>query len=203
MRENKTGQKMKHASSRQVFEYWNEQRGQDTAPERDDIDPSPIRRALGDTFILGQDAQGIHRFRLAGTRACALFCRELKGTDFLTLWAEAERPGVLELVTAAAQESVGFVAGVSGYDAAGSEAALELLLLPLRPFSQHRGRLLGVLAPLEPPYWLGVAPFETLTCRTVRYLHPDSGLAPAPRHFPNRGHASARMGFTVHRGGRF
>ena len=56
---------MKHASSRQVFEYWNEQRGDRVAPERGDIEPGPIRRALGDTFILGQDAEGVYRFRLA------------------------------------------------------------------------------------------------------------------------------------------
>src|SRR3954465_9501281 len=100
MRENKTGAAMKHASSRQVFEYWNERRGGRLAPERGDIEPGPIRRALGDTFILAQDAQGNHRFRLAGTRSCALFCRELKGADFAALWAETERHHIQELVTA-------------------------------------------------------------------------------------------------------
>jgi len=108
---------------------------------------------------------------------------------------------MLELVMAATKESVGFVAGVSGYDAAGSEVALELLLLPLGPFSQNRERLLGVLAPLVSPYWLGVAPFEMLTCRTVRYLHPESRDA-APRLVPDREGASTRKAFTVHEGGR-
>ena len=46
---------MKHASSRDVFEYWNKRRGYRIAPERGDIEPGPIRRALGDTFILAQD----------------------------------------------------------------------------------------------------------------------------------------------------
>jgi hypothetical protein len=68
---------MKHQSSLQVFEYWNEQRGRRVSPERGDIEPGPIRRALGDTFILGRDAEGAYRFRLSGTRTCALFCREL------------------------------------------------------------------------------------------------------------------------------
>ena len=64
---------MKHASSHHVFEYWNEQRGHHIAPERGDIEPGRIRRALADTFILAQDAQGTYRFRLAGTAAARCF----------------------------------------------------------------------------------------------------------------------------------
>jgi hypothetical protein len=126
MRENKTGAAMKHASSMQVFDYWNERRGDRMAPERGDIEPGQIRRALGDTFILGQDSQGKHRFRLAGTRTCALFGNELKGADFTTLWAEAERPKLLEWLTAATVESVGFIAGVSGCTAAAAAPARQL-----------------------------------------------------------------------------
>src|SRR5262245_50845864 len=105
---------MKHTSSRQVFEYWNERRGHRVAPERGDIEPGPIRRALGDTFILGADGPDVFRFRLSGTRTCALFCREMKGAGFIGLWAPAERPQVLELVKAAHDEASGFVAGVTG-----------------------------------------------------------------------------------------
>ena len=136
---------MKHASSRQVFEYWNERRGDRIAPDRADIEPGPIRRALGDTFILGQDAEGAQRFRLAGGRIRT--GRELKGTDFLTIWEETERPNMLQLVTAAAEDSAGFVAGAVGRTGAGATAALELLVLPLRYRRQTRSRLLGVLTP--------------------------------------------------------
>ena len=193
---------MKHASSRQVFEYWNERRGDRIAPERGDIEPGPIRRALGDTFILGQDAHGSHRFRLAGTRTCALFCRELKGADFISLWAEAERPNMLELVTAAAEEPVGFTAGVTGRNAAGVAVGLELLVVPLRRRNQMRGRLLGVLAPLVPPYWLGTTPVEGMTCGTIRYLGADSGLIAAPRLVPGTDDGRLRHGLTIYDGGR-
>jgi len=193
---------MKHASSRQVFEYWNEQRGDRIAPERGDIEPGPIRRALGDTFILGQDAEGAYRFRLAGTRTCALFCGELKGADFIGLWAEGERPKLLELVTAAAEESVGFIAGASGQNAAGATVGLEMLLLPLRRRNQSRTRLLGVLAPFVPPYWLGTTPVEGMTCGTIRYLGAHSGLIAAPRLVPATDDARMRHGLTIHDGGR-
>ena len=193
---------MKHASSRQVFEYWNEQRGDRIAPERGDIEPGPIRRALGDTFILGQDAEGAYRFRLAGTRTCALFCGELKGADFIGLWAEGERPKLRELVTAAAEESVGFIAGASGQNAAGATVGLEMLLLPLRRRNESRTRLLGVLAPLVPPYWLGTTPVEGMTCGTIRYLGAHSGLIASPRLVPGSDDARLRHGLTIYDGGR-
>jgi hypothetical protein len=43
---------MKHPSNRELFDYWNEQRGSRLAPERDEIDPHAIRRVLADMFIL-------------------------------------------------------------------------------------------------------------------------------------------------------
>jgi hypothetical protein len=193
---------MKHASSRQVFEYWNERRGHRAAPERGDIEPGPIRRALGDTFILGQDARGDYRFRLAGTRTCALFCRELKGANFIASWAGMERPNILELITAAVEESTGFVAGVTGRNAAGATAELELLLLPLRHREQSHARLLGVLAPLVPPYWLGTTPIEGLSCGTVRHLGPDSGHIAAPRLVPGTDNGQLRPEFILYDGGR-
>jgi hypothetical protein len=80
---------MKHKSTKAVYAYWNEKRGQRPAPERADIDPTVIRHALGDTIMLSADFVDRLRFRLAGTRVCALFGRELKGETFAGLWSEA------------------------------------------------------------------------------------------------------------------
>ena len=46
---------MKQASSRELFGYWAVRRGKRAAPERGEIEPSAIRRALGDVFILEFD----------------------------------------------------------------------------------------------------------------------------------------------------
>ena len=56
------------------------------APERADIEPGAIRQVLGDTFVLEVDGRASHPFRIAGTRLCALFGRELKGESFIKLW---------------------------------------------------------------------------------------------------------------------
>jgi len=51
---------MKHDSTRTVFDYWTERRGDRPAPERSEIDPGAIRHALGDTFMLAADFVGQH-----------------------------------------------------------------------------------------------------------------------------------------------
>ena len=69
------------------------------APERGDIDPAAIRSALGDTIMLAADFVDQLRFRLAGTRVCALFAREIKGEVFAALWSEQSRPSIEALLT--------------------------------------------------------------------------------------------------------
>src|SRR5215469_2101579 len=69
---------MKHAACRELYAYWDERRGKRPAPERAEIEPGAIRHVLSDALILGLDAGTGHPFRLAGTRMCALFGRELK-----------------------------------------------------------------------------------------------------------------------------
>jgi hypothetical protein len=81
---------MKHPSNRELFDYWNERRGERLAPERADIEPAAIRHVLGDTFVIEMSGSDSHQFRIAGTRLCALFGRELKAESFLKLWS---RPG--------------------------------------------------------------------------------------------------------------
>jgi hypothetical protein len=83
---------MKHPSNRELFNYWNERRGERLAPERADIEPAAIRHVLGDTFVTEMSGSENHLFRIAGTRLCALFGRELKAESFLKLWSRTARP---------------------------------------------------------------------------------------------------------------
>jgi hypothetical protein len=201
-RKNKTGAAMKHASTREVFDYWNERRGTRLAPERGDIEPGAIRHVLGDTFILAHEGRGGPHFRLAGTRLCALFCRELKGAAFVDLWAEDERDAIRDHIEVIAHETAGLVAGISGRNADGASIDLELLLLPLVHRDRGQARLLGVLAPHIVPYWLGASPLAGLRNGTSRYLGPTVETADAPRLVPAPEGTRLRHGLTVYDGGR-
>ncbi|HEY0299731.1 MAG TPA: PAS domain-containing protein [Rhizomicrobium sp.] len=165
---------MKHASTKALFAYWNQRRGSRPAPERVDIEPTGLRRELGDVFMLATDFADNLRFRLAGTRVCALFCREIKGETFATAWDAESRGTIDELAAIITHERIGAVAGLTGYAADGDAIDLEMILLPLAHSGHARIRAIGVLAPMAPPYWLGEKPLETLRLGALRHVEPES-----------------------------
>ena len=191
---------MKHPSSRDLYAYWNERRGTRTVPERADIEPGAIRHLLGDAFILAIDASGGHPFRLAGTRLCALFGRELKGEPFTDLWTAASRTTIRDLLAVAMEESVGTVAGVSARSTAGYGLDLELLLLPLGSRRTSHARAIGVLAPIRSPHWLGTSELGGLILGNRRHVGPAVEAGAVPRFMAAPG--AGRRGFVVHQGGR-
>lgn len=194
---------MKHTSTRALYAYWNDKRGGRPAPERSEIDPAEIRHALGDTFMLAADFVDQLRFRLAGTRVCALYGREIKGEAFAAFWSEASGKAVDELMCIVTHEEIGAVAGVTGRNAEGVEIDLELLLLPLAHTGHARIRALGVLAPIAPPpFWLGETPVAELTLGTLRHLGYGLETAIAPRFAPAPEGSRIRHGFVVYSGGR-
>lgn len=194
---------MKHSSSQELFAYWDSCRGSRLAPDRADIEPGAIRRVLGDSFILAFDHAGGHPFRLAGTRVCALFGGELKGDGFLELWADSARDTAGGLVAAIAEETVGAVASVSGHNVDGAELQLELLLLPL---TQRGGkmppRIIGTLAPMQMPYWLGINPIAELVLGGLRHVGPVTDRLAPPHFVPASAGRRLPPGFVVHEGGR-
>jgi hypothetical protein len=190
---------MKHQSTRTVFEYWDRRRGLRAAPTRAEINPSDIRHALSDTFMLAADFANQLRFRLAGTRVCALFDREIKGEAFIELWDEHSREAIEDLVAIVTTEAAGVVAGVTARTEDGSAADAELLLLPLAHIGHARVRAMGVLAPAEPPWWLGAKPVTALTLGTVRHTGVDTDISIAPRMITG---SRARHGLVVYSGGR-
>lgn len=161
---------MKHQSTHAVHAYWNQMRGHRAAPERADIDPAAIRHALGDTFMLAADFVDELRFRLAGTRVCALFCREIKGEAFAAPWSEDSLESIETLLASVTDEKLGVVAGVTARTEDGDDADLEMLLLPIAHVGHARVRALGVLAPVVPPYWLGERPVVEFTLGTLRHI---------------------------------
>lgn len=188
---------MKHAASRELYAYWDERRGKRPAPGRAEIEPGAIRHILGDAFILGIDAAAAHPFRLAGTRICALFGRELKNEPFIGLWAAASQPTIADLIRILEAEQIGTVAGITAQNADGEPIDLELLLLPLSSPRPSLSRALGILAPLKTPKWLGLSPIGALNLGPRRHL----GAALERRILPRFMTASRRQ-FVVHQGGR-
>jgi hypothetical protein len=188
---------MKHAASRELYAYWEERRGKRPAPERAEIEPGAIRQVLSDAFILALDAGAGHPFRLAGTRVCALFGRELKGEPFIGLWTAVCQQAVSGLLGILEEERVGTVAGVTAQNGDGEPIELELLLLPLGATRPSLARTIGVLAPLKVPQWLGLSPIGALTLGGRRHIG-----APVETRLLPRFMAPRQRSLVVHEGGR-
>ena len=192
---------MKHPTNRELFDYWNERRGTRLAPDRADIEPSAIRHVLGDTFVLEVNGLENHQFRIAGTRLCALFGRELKTEGFIKLWQRTAQTAVRELISVVMEEKVGIVASVTGAtsDDTLAPVGLEMILLPLAYQTRGDARVLGAMAPMSVPYWLGAKAVGPLTLGMFRHIG-----AAADRAAPAFKAAAGRLkhGLTVYDGGR-
>ena len=96
---------MQLAISRELHAYWDGLRAGRSAPERNDIEPGAIRGVLADTFVIDFDAQSGFPFRIAGSRAKALFGIELRGLSFLELWREADRQTIKAVLQRVANDA--------------------------------------------------------------------------------------------------
>ena len=141
------------------------------------------------------------RFRLAGTRVCALMCREVKGEEFATLWNAASQKQISDLLAVVKDEEIGAVAGVVGHTADGDTVDLEFLVLPLAHIGHARVRAIGVLAPLVAPFWLGEKPIAELEIGALRHIGMDIEVPMAPDLTRAVEAVRLRHGFVVYSGG--
>lgn len=180
---------MKHATSRELYSYWNRLRAGRSTPERSDLDPAAVRGLLGDILLLEFNNRDRHGVRLAGTRVCTLLGRELKGQPLTDCFAPEDRQDLTAMLDTVAATAQPTISGIRGETLDGRSLNLEFLALPLRHRGRTHARLLGALTALETPYWAGMTPLSRLRLVTSRQLYrqedPDGGeidlVAPPPR----------------------
>jgi hypothetical protein len=141
---------MKHPASQEFYAYWDEKRAGAAAPERSDLEPDQVRHLLGDIFVLSYDTAAGYPFRVAGTRMCALLGADLKGRSFTSLFRDADRGEMQDILGIVAEETQATVVGVTALVPDAARIHLELLLLPFSARSHSPVSLTGLLAPLSP-----------------------------------------------------
>lgn len=194
---------MKQAATRELFDYWNDLRQGRSAPDRLELDPTAIRGALSNTFMIEVDPARTYPLRIAGSRITALFRREVLGETFIDLWHRDDRRAVERLLNTVLDETIPAVAGVIAAPAQRAPVELEMLILPLRHEGKTHARLLGALAPTAIPSWLGLLAVESLRISSSRFLvhettppattgqddqDPSTSLADPFRHARRHGH---------------
>jgi hypothetical protein len=147
---------MQKSSTKTLYDYWNMLRGARSAPDRRDIDPTRIRNALANTFILELNDESEFDFRLAGSHICAAYARELKGRSFSRLWHPRDRDAMDTLVRAVTEDHAVALINFQGSTAVHTRAQIETILLPIRHNGTTATRLLGAMTAIDEPYWFGV-----------------------------------------------
>lgn len=164
---------MQKQSTRTLYDYWNTLRGSRSAPDRRDIDPTRIRVALANTFILELNEAHEFDFRLAGSHLCAAYARELKGRSFSRLWHERDRDAVETLVRAVTEDQAVALVTFQGVTQVQTRLSVETILLPLRHNGNTQTRLLGAMTAIDEPYWFGVQPIMEQRITGLRLIWPD------------------------------
>ncbi len=164
---------MKHHVTRTLYDYWTELRGSRVAPDRHEVEPGDIRAILGDTFILEAIDRQTYGFRLAGTRFCAAYCRELKGRNLLDLWTGKDRDAVASLLAAIVEDGAAAIIGIAAQNERDQSVPVEMMFLPLRHSDGRNNRIIGCFAPHEQPYWLGIHPIRRQPILSLRLIWPD------------------------------
>ncbi len=164
---------MQKQSTRTLYDYWNTLRGARSAPDRRDIDPTKIRTALANTFILELTDNREFDFRLAGSHICAAYARELKGRSFTRLWHPRDRDAMETLIRAVTEDHAVALITFQGLTAIHTRLAVETILLPVRHNGSTQARMLGAMTAIDEPYWFGAQPLVEQRITGLRLIWPD------------------------------
>ncbi|MFC5386360.1 PAS domain-containing protein [Aquamicrobium segne] len=163
---------MKLAGSIALFHYWNQLRNGRSAPRRTEIEPADIKKLLADTFILEKDLRSEAVFRLAGTRLCTTYGRELKGFGFSLLWRKQDRHLVGEHTQSVFDDHKAMFVSYRALSRTGRKLAFELLALPLISEAQNQ-RCLGIVTSAHKPFWLGAEPIVDAIINDIKIIDPQ------------------------------
>jgi hypothetical protein len=169
---------MFHSNTELLIGYWRTRKGAGTVPARAAISPADIVAILPQIFILGHTSQGPFTVRLSGGFIVDLHGRELRGEDFVSLWAPAAREA-LQLALEAAHRHTDPLVIVAEASSASGSSRMELMVAPLRGAGGEVDRLIGLYQPLTPIAALASEPTEPLRLRGVVGASA-SGKRPTP-----------------------
>ena len=173
---------MQQITSRQLYAYWDRIRNGRIAPRRFEIEPGQIASVLPETFIAEHVGVPGCRFRLVGTKICAQFGRELRGTDLLSLFGPEDRDALASLLRSVYRDAAMGEIQFEAYTEAHRNAKFELILLPLIHTGNSINRILGAMSAYDPPFWLGATPLRRCEIVQADLRWPDADQeSPAPK----------------------
>ena len=138
---------MRQFASKVLFTHWSEVKRGSGSPDRNDLDPSALGAILQDVFILGTEAGGTWRYRVAGTRLIGYANRELRNEPFERWWSAVDRRDLGRMLDSVVLEDAPIVGGAFGLCPNQVRNEFELVLLPLRHGGRPGLRMIGGFFP--------------------------------------------------------
>lgn len=155
-----------------LYDYWTRRRGERGVPLRSAIEPADIAPILPDVFILEHGRLHDPRFRLAGTRLCAQFGRELKATAFDALFAPDQRTRIARITENVMAHAAPAVMQIALVDGRLETTEAEIVLLPLASKGKVADRIIGAFAPL-PGQRQPLSAFRYATLGALSVIDPN------------------------------
>lgn len=175
---------MQHNSSNQLLTYWDTVRNGRFAPNRFEIEPVKISKILADVFILEAVDINNYGFRLAGTRICTSLGHELRNRNLLDYFTGDDRQAVQNLLHNVIKDGAGAVLEFECTNGDREIAVFEMLMLPLTHTDLKVSRVLGSMAPLTQPYWIGTVELRNMKLKSFDLIWPNGVVAPVEKMEP-------------------
>jgi hypothetical protein len=135
-----------HPGSRRLFAHWESLRAERAYPNREEFTFEPVKDLMPDMVVLERDAaRGGYRFRLAGSRVCALFGKNLTSSDALAGWDAFEASILSNHFELALENFQPVLMRMRLLTDIGLTLATELIAMPIRARESNRVQLIGGL----------------------------------------------------------
>jgi hypothetical protein len=195
-----------HPGSRQLFRQWEMLRAERACPTREDFEFAPLKLILPDIVVIDRDfLRNSFKFRLAGTRVCALFNQNLTAANVMNGWDSFESDVMSRHLLTVINQQQPTVVRMRLTTDRGQVIAAELITLPVQMRDSHRIQIIGGLFPFRAAQSLGhsgIVKRELVSARVIWTEHhePLQRVEPEQSAPPVR---QARRDFTLIDGGKF
>lgn len=160
-----------HPGSRTIFRHWEAIRGEAPAPDRDDLDLRQLGQFVSWLFIIERSPRtGAYSWRLAGSKVCELWRRELTGSDVLVGRDRFEVESVRRLFDGVCQNLQPCALRLRLTTSLGQAIDTEMIALPLRARDCRSTHIFGGVMPFGEVNALGherIVSVELASGRTI------------------------------------
>ncbi len=180
-----------HPGSRQLFRHWEMLRAERACPTREEFEFGPIKNQLPDMLVIDRDfLRNSFKYRLAGSRVCSLFNRNLTGTNVLAGWDNFEADVIARHLNTVLNQKQPAVIRMRLTTDVGQDVAAELVVLPVHMRNSERMQIIGGLFSFRAAQSLGHSVMtrqELVSARVIWTEHEahvarvESETLPPPR----------------------